>query len=87
MEYKSHTAVYHIRYQICSFSHTGRSYYLKWKTTCIYERFTLLASFHIQDGRSNRSEKENHKYKIFTYREEASNLTWRTAHTKDSLFL
>jgi hypothetical protein len=57
------------------------------KTTSMYERFTLLASFHMQDGRSNRSEMENHKYKIFTYREEASTLTWRTAHTKDSLFL
>jgi hypothetical protein len=57
------------------------------KTTSMYGRFTLLASFHIQDGRSNRSEMENHKYKIFIYREEASNLTWRTAHTKDSLFL
>jgi hypothetical protein len=52
----------------------------------MYERFTLLSSFQIHDRRSNRS-MENHKYKIFTYREEASNLTWRTAHTKDSLFL
>ncbi len=60
----------------CSFFHIQEeASNVKWKkTTSTYERFTLLASFHIQDRRSNRSEMENHKYKIFTYREEASDM-------------
>jgi hypothetical protein len=41
---------------------------LKWKTTCIYERFTLLVAFFTYRKKASDLNWQNLKYRIFTYR-------------------